>query len=223
MKKTVLIIATLFLAFVVSAQEEFEPETYFGIKLGANTAGIFSDPLIYQKINPGFASGLVFKHVSQKNMGIQMELNYNQVGWSENLDSTNTYKRRLDYIQLPFMTQITLGKQKTQYVINLGPYVSYLLSDKEEINLVDEDEEKSYYGQNVRNKAEIGFCFGLGVLRHTSMGLFQLELRGSTSITDVFKNTTDSPYASSKNINAEITLAYMIDYKIFKKSDKILD
>lgn len=223
MKKTILIITTLLLSVIVYAQDEFEPETYFGIRLGGNSSGIFSDPLINQEFYPGVTSGLVFKHISQKSLGIQIELNYNQAGWSESLYSTNTYKRRLNYIQLPFMSHVSLGNKKTRYVINLGPYVSYLLSEKEEIDLLGEAREKGYYTKGIDNKAEIGFCFGVGVSRHTSIGLFQAEARVSSGISDVFKSTTESPYASSKNISAGLSISYLIDYNTFKRSDKKAD
>ncbi len=67
MKKTFVIIATLFLSVTVYSQNRFEPETYFGIKLGGNISGIISDPTINQKVNTGLTSGIVFKHISQKN------------------------------------------------------------------------------------------------------------------------------------------------------------
>lgn len=220
MKNTVLILATLFLSVIVYAQEEFVPETYFGIKLGGNSTGIFSDPLIIQNIYPGLTSGLVFKHISQKSLGIQMELNYNQAGWSENLYSTNTYIRRLDYIQLPIMSHVSLGNKKMRYVINLGPYVSYLLSEKEEIDLMTEAREKDYYRKAIDNKAEVGFCFGVGVSRHTSIGLFQAEARVSSGLTDIFKKTQEVPYATSKNISAGLSISYMIDFTMLKRSDK---
>lgn len=223
MKKTFIIIAALFFSVIIYAQNGFEPETYFGVKLGGNISGIISDPSISQKINTGFTSGVAFKHISQKSLGVQIELNYKQSGWNENLDSTNTYKRRLNFIELPFMTHINLGNQETKFVINLGPYVSYLLSEKEKIYLLEGAEEKDYYRKKVNNKAGFGLCFGLGISRQTSMGFFQVESRITSGFTNIFKNTTYSPLSSSKNFNAELSLSYMIDYEIIKRSFKNRD
>ena len=208
---------------IVYAQNVFNPETYLGIKLGGNTSGILSDPTTNLKIYPGFTSGIVFKHISQKNLGIQIELNYKQSGWNENLDSTNIYKRRMNYVELPFMTHVNLGKQETKFVFNFGPYLSYLLSEKEKIDLLEEFTEKEYYRENADNKAGFGLCLGLGVLRYTPIGLFQVESRISSSLTDIFKNTSNSYFSSSKNINAELSISYMIDYKSLKRSDKDRD
>jgi hypothetical protein len=220
MKKTLLFTVTLFLSVIVYSQNRFEPETHFGIKLGGNISALLSDPTISQKINTGLTSGVVFKHISQKSLGIQIELNYKQSGWNENLDSTNTYKRRLNFIELPFMTHVNLGNQKTRFVINVGPYISYLLSEKEKINLLDGIEEKEYYRKKIDNKAGFGLCLGLGISRNTSIGLFQLESRISSSLTDNFKSKSDSPFSSSKNLNAELSLSYMIDYKNIRKFSK---
>lgn len=221
MKKTLILTVTIFLSVIVYSQNRFEPETHFGIKLGGNISALLSDPIISQKINTGSTSGVVFKHISQKSLGIQIELNYKQLGWNENLDSTNTYKRRLNFIELPFMTHVNLGNQKTRFVINLGPYISYLLSDNEKINLLDGIEEKEYYGEKIDNKAGFGLCLGLGISRNTSIGLFQMESRISSSLTDNFKSKSDSPFSSSKNLNAELSLSYMIDYMSIKNFSKL--
>lgn len=213
MKKTILIIISLFLSVIVYAQNDFESETYFGVKIGGNISGIISDPIFKQKIHTGLTSGLIFKFISQENLGVQFELNYMQAGWSEKLDSTNIYKRRLNYIQLPFMTHVNLGNQKTRFLLNMGPYVSYLLSEKEQINLLEGEEEKDYYRKKSNNKTGFGLCLGFGILQHTSMGLFQAEIRVSSSLTDIFKNTNVSHISSSKNLYAELSLSYLLDFK----------
>jgi hypothetical protein len=220
MKKTLLLTVALFITAFVYSQNPFEPETYFGIKLGGNISGILSDSTISQKINPGLTGGLVFKNISEKSFGIQIELNYQQSGWNENLDSANTYKRRLNFIKLPFMTHVNLGNQKTRFVINFGPYISYLLSEKEKINLLDGHEEKEYYGHKIDNKVGYGLCLGLGISRRTSIGLFQVESRISSSLTNIFKSSADSLFFSSKDLNVELSLSYMIDCKNLKKSSK---
>lgn len=222
MKKAILVISIIFLSVVAYTQNVFEPGAYFGIKLGGNISRLLSDPTINQKINLGLTSGIVFKHISQKNLGIQIELNYKQAGWSESLDSTNTYKRRLNYIQLPFMTHINLGNKKTRFIFNIGPYVSYLLSENEKISLLEEVEEKDYYRKKIENRTEFGLCLGLGLSRNTSIGLFQFESRISSSLTDIFNSNSDSPFSSSKNLNIELSSYYLIDYKQIVKFNKKL-
>ena len=176
------------------------------------------DPLVEQDLNFGFVGGLVFKHISQKSLGIQVELNYLQAGWSENLESPNTYSRRLNYVQLSAMTHINFGKRKTRFFFNLGSYLSYLVSDLEPIDLIDGEEERIYYGKDIENQIEFGLCFGLGLSKNTSIGLFQIEGRINYGLSSFFDYTADTPFDKSSIQTAELTLSYLIDYNWFRKS-----
>ncbi len=216
MTKTILIFITLFFPLLVQAQNDFVSETYFGIKMGGNNSRLLSRPNIKQDLNNGLTGGIVFKHISQKSMGIQIELNYVQAGWTETLDGENAYTRHLNYIQLPFMSHLSLGN-RTKFVFNLGPYVSYLLSENEDIYLAEGSNEEAYYGKEADGKGDFGLCVGLGVGQHTAIGLFQLEGRISSSLTDVFTSNPISGFSSSKILNAEISLYYLLDLKKKKK------
>ncbi|MBZ9632483.1 PorT family protein [Salegentibacter sp. LM13S] len=222
MKNTFIVITILLLSVNGFSQKVFETETFFGVKAGGNISGIYADPSIDQKIYNGQTLGIVFRHTSEKSLGIQIELNYKQSGWNESLDSTNIYKRGLDFIELPFMTHINFGIQKTRLTLNFGPYVSYLLSEEEEIRLLEGFEERRYYGQNTNNKVGFGLSLGFGISRHTSIGVFQLESRVSASLTNSFSNTTDSYFFSSQILNAELSLIYMLEHKTLKKLIKSL-
>ena len=219
MRNTLIIIFVLCLASpLAKTQSVFIPETNFGIKLGGNLSMVSFDPRVEQDLNFGFVGGLVFKHISQKSLGIQVELNYLQAGWSENLESTNNYSRRLNYIQVPAMTHINFGKRKTRFFINLGSYFSYLVSDIETIDLIAGEEEQIYYGTDIENQVDFGLCFGLGLSRNTSIGLFQIESRINYGLSSFFDYTADTPFDKSSNQIAELTLSYLMDYKRSGKS-----
>ena len=216
MKKTVFLILMLGISGMVYSQKVFMPETYFGIKGGWNTSGIISDPVINLDINPGFTGGIVFSHISQNSLGIQIELNYNQGGWKEILDTTNTYKRQLNYIQLPILTHVNIGKKNTRALINFGPYVSYLLSEDEKIELLEGVVPKDYYQNQVANTIDFGMCFGVGVSQNTAVGLFQFETRVTFGLSNLFSTNSDLSLSTSRNIIAEATLSYLVDYKKVK-------
>lgn len=216
MKKTILIFTALFLTLVAHAQDDFESETYLGVKMGGNISRILSKPTIKQDLQNGLTGGIVFKHISQKSLGIQIELNYVQAGWSEQLESESVYTRQLNYIQLPFMSHMSLGN-KTKFVLNLGPYVSYLLSESEKINLGEGTKENYYYGKKADGKGDFGLCFGIGMGQNTAIGLFQLEARISSSLTDIFTTNPIPGLSSSKSLTAEVCLYYLVDLKSRKK------
>lgn len=216
MNKTILILITLFLSLLANAQEDFKSETYFGVKMGGNNSRMLSTPNVKQDLHNGLTGGMVFKHLSQKSLGIQIELNYIQAGWSEKLDAESIYTRHLNYIQLPFMSHLSLGN-KTRFVFNLGPYVSYLLSESEEVSLAEGTIEKDYYGKKADGKGDFGLCMGLGIGQKTAIGMFQLESRISSSLTDIFTTNPISGFSSSKSLNAELCLYYLVDLKRRKK------
>jgi len=118
------------------------------------------------------------------------------------------------------MTNFNLGNQETRFVINVGPYVSYLLSEKEKINLLENEVEMDYYRKKLNNKYGFGLCLGLGISRHNSIGLFHVESRISYSLTDILPNTGESYLSASKNLNIELSLSYMIGSKSLKRPDK---
>ena len=116
------------------------------------------------------------------------------------------------------MTHIIFGKRKTRFLINLGSYLSYLVSDLETIDLIAGEEEQVYYGQDIENKVDFGFCFGLGLSRNTSIGLFQIESRINYGLSSFFDYTDNTPFDKSSSQAAEVTLSYLMDYNWFRKS-----
>jgi len=207
------IIILIFSSLAINAQTTFVPETNIGIKIGGITSRVVFDPSIAQNIDFNIIGGFVFRHISEKSLGIQVELNYLQAGWNESLDSANTYQRQLNYIQLPIMTHINLGTGKTRIIVNIGSYLSFLISEKEKINIIDEEEEKDYYRSKIKNKVQFGFCMGLGVSRHTTLGIFHVESRVNFSLSNIFEDTPETPFNSSRNQIAELALYYLIDFK----------
>lgn len=209
----VLITLFCFTQLAVYSQYTFTPETNLGLKIGGTTSRVGFDPKIDQDLKFGFIGGLVFKHISQKGLGIQLEVNYLQVGWSEDLDSINIYSRRLDYIQVPFMTHACIGEGNVRFVLNAGPYLSFLVSDYERIDLLPAEEENIYYREDIEIPLEFGLCLGLGLAINTSIGIFQVEGRANLSLNNIFEENDATPFIVSQNQFAELTLSYLIDFR----------
>jgi len=221
MRKTILfLLAIAFTTSTVFSQYVFKKETNLGVKAGGALSMVTFDPSIDLGLNFGFTGGLVFKHIEQKSLGIQLELNFMQAGWKEKLDTTNRYSRRLNYIQIPFMTHVSLGEGKTKFILNLGPYGTVLLSEKESVSLIEEQEPSAHYGRDLDNWVEFGLCGGIGLSHYTSIGVFQLEARFNQSLSNIF-DYSESPFTSSKNQVVEVTLSYLLDFhSIFNGSAK---
>jgi len=209
-KKCSLFIILIFFCFYGNSQNTYKPETQVGVKMGATISSVRFDPKVNQNLNIGFIGGLSFKHIEEKGLGVQIELNYLQAGWDEKLDSSKSYSRRLNSIQLPFMTHFNFGNNKSRVFINLGSYLSYLLSEGESIENISKEEEKEYYRKEIANKTEFGLCMGLGFTQYTSVGIFQIEGRGNIGFSDIFDNNNESSITASKNMIIEISLTYFI-------------
>ena len=54
----------------------------------------------------------MFRLISEPHIGFQVEVNYTQKGWNE--DSTG-YSRRLNYVSMPVMTHVNIGKKAMRF------------------------------------------------------------------------------------------------------------
>ncbi len=195
----------------LKAQNDFKPETYFGIRQGVNISRVSFDPLVEQEIYSGYSAGVVFSHISQKSLGIYTELNYLQSGWESASDSNYFYSRRLNYLHLPLLTQINIGNKNSRILIHLGPSFSYLISESENTNIIDKDGANEYVGRSVKNKFDYGLCFDFGFLQKTSIGSFQLMARFDQSLNSLFETSGGAYYRTSMNQVFELSLAYLLE------------
>lgn len=192
--------------------EEYTPSYSLGIKQGINYSTVNFSPGIDQGLTLGYTGGLVFKYQSEKNWAIQLELNYIQKGWKENLDTiSNSYSRKLDYVELPLITHIVLGKRpQLKYYINLGTSFAYLLSEQENVTVNNELYRREYYEKEVENYFDYSVLGELGLIFNTGIGEFQIGIRYQLTLTDLFKTTTTTIFDNSQNQLFNLSLAYFL-------------
>jgi len=210
MKKHLLLYFILLSGYLTYTQK-ISPNSYIGVRLGGNISTVTFAPSISQEAKFGMIGGLVFKHIEEKNWGVQVELNYLQAGWAESLEENQSYSRTFGYLQVPVLTHLYFGKKNTKIFFNFGPYLSYLISDKETYENIPEEEKPLHYGHDILNKFEIGLTTGLGVNKKTSIGDFLIEARGNFALSDFFKESEWNPFLYSKNLTFELSLAYMLN------------
>ena len=191
-------------------KEAFVPTIKLGIKGGTSFSQVSFDPSIDQTFTRGIVGGVVLQYLDQERLGIQLELNYVQKGWTEQLDTITTFRRNLNYLELPLMTHITLGKNNSKFIIHLGPSISYLLSNTDSISLVNESDTLSYYQKNL-NKLDYGLTLGIGFARETAIGTFQLEGRFTYGFSNVISK--NQGVIASSNQNVTVSLSYLIPFR----------
>jgi hypothetical protein len=208
--RTIIITALCIISFQsgMQAQSDYKPETWFGVNGGTTLSMVYFKPMVGQSYLIGYHGGLVFKHIAEKSLGVQAEFNYSQRGWAE---SNGIYSRRMDYIEIPFLSHIHFGK-KLQFYMNIGPKVGYYIGDFVRYNsngIPDEEQQKL----TVSQKFDYGFCGGPGLLYKFGGQSIQLDIRGNYSISNFFPDDTRAYFDNTNHINASVSLAWMFKVK----------
>ncbi|MHB9056457.1 MAG: porin family protein [Paludibacteraceae bacterium] len=181
-------------------------EIYIGPSFGTNASMILFNPNIQQIPLLGYNGGISFRYITEKHVGLQLEFNYSQRGWEE---QDGSYARRLNYIEMPFLTHLYLGDTH-RFIFNIGPKVSYLLSESVLVNHTSNSTEEQHI-KPVYFPFDYGITAGLGYNLHTRhAGVFQLELRANYGLSDIFANTKSDYFSTSNNINAALNLGWFI-------------
>lgn len=169
----------------------------------------------------GIMMGASFRYAEEKNFGLIGELNLVQRGWKEDFEETDfTYSRKFTYIQIPLLTHIYFGGRKWKGFVNLGPEVSYMISDKISSNFDYNNPEKvegfpshnrmlDQMKMEVSNKFDYGITAGAGVEffvkpRHS----LTLEGRYYFGIGNIFPSKKRDVFSASRGSAILISLGY---------------
>ncbi len=213
MRNLVLIALALLTLFIstsrISAQQRtFQPETWIGFNGGATASMVYFRPTVNQSYILGYHGGISFRHISEKSLGIQTELNYSQRGYTE---ASGNYSRRLDYLELPFLTHIYFGN-KLQFFIQLGPKLGYFIGDEVLINHPGGN-TTAHRQLEIKNKFDYGFSGGFGLQFVAAKQSFQLYTRANYSVSNFFADKAADYYDNSNHMNASVSLSWMIQVR----------
>lgn len=195
--------------FVQAQQSKtFKQQLTFGVGAGSVFTSVDFVTKIPQNTTQGLSAGVSLRYITEKHLGLLAELNYTQRGWTEDFSELpknpdHSYSRTLNYIEMPLMTHIYFGS-KVKFVINVGPQVSYMFSDKGTMNdalssYVDAEYEKDsetplfLQYEDIDNKFDYGLLGGVGVEFDTGLGNFILEGRYYFGLGDSFDNSRSKP------------------------------
>ncbi len=203
------------------SQSEFKQEWAFGVNGGMTFSSINFSPTVYQKSLDQFVGGVSARYITEKYFGLQAELNLSQRGWEESKDSIpeHRYTKSLLYAELPVLTHIYFNMgSRIRMVFNLGPQISYLLSERLlERNIVLDpgtkiDNIPIQYYTDVQNKFDWGIVGGGGFELLTGIGSFVLEGRYFFGLSDIYNNAQKDYYATSSNqvIYAKMTYFFRL-------------
>lgn len=213
MKRSWLIGLLILASHALWAQYTYiEPEYCLGTNQGVamwTTVGF--SPNVDQNFDVRYNGGITFRYIGQKYFGVIAELNYTQRGWSSTSSITGeTYNRRLDYLEIPFLAHIYFGKEKCRFFVNLGPKVRFLVNDDStEPFSVNPGIEQT---KAIENIFDYSICGGLGIeLRSKKAGNFILEARYDYGLGNIFKNNKGEDFSLSNNQAITISIAYLFN------------
>lgn len=228
MKKLLhIILFTLILGIVNAQSNAFEKELYIGFGGGALSSSIDFQPSKLQLFNMGMHAGVSAKYITEKNLGLLLELNYVQKGWEEEFEDNPEYQynRALHYLELPFMTHIYFGN-KVRFVINAGPQVGFLFGDntsmsdsfKEHLSSAIEespnDPSVAQYTAELR-RFDYGITGGIGMEFKSGVGNFQLEGRYYFGLGDIFENRKSKNNVFNRSANRNIVAKLTYFFPLF--------
>jgi Outer membrane protein beta-barrel domain len=209
------IILTCCSVYIFAQKNDFKTELYIGLSGGETFTKVRFYPNIVESYLQGNSQGIVFRLISEPHIGFQAEVNMTQKGWKE--DSVG-YSRRLNYITIPIMTHVNLGKKAVRFTLNLGPEIGFNLSEKETFSDPATTQlggfgNREFFGQPVDSKIDLLFTVGIGMEYHFKNGsAFALEGRGFYSLPNLFDHKKYS-YSISQSNGIQVKLAYLFQLK----------
>lgn len=203
-----LVMLCLAMGMTVEAQnDKFKPQFKLGVGGGPVYTTVDFVSKIPQTTSNGLSGGVSAKYISEKHLGLIVELNFTQRGWTEDFSEPPynpnfSYSRTLNYIELPLLTHVYFGN-KVRFVLNIGPQVSYMLGSKGNMNdaladayanqqSADPDNPKGKQYEPLDNKFDYGLLGGAGIELLTPVGSFQLEGRYYFGLGDSFDSSRKS-------------------------------
>ncbi|MEN7547929.1 outer membrane beta-barrel protein [Rapidithrix thailandica] len=185
-------------------------QTWIGGSGFASASSSLITPSVKSAQIIGAGGGLVFRHMSQKHFGIQLELNYVQKGWQQNFNTGENVQNHIDYLELPMYSHISFGN-KFKIFVDLGVYGAMAIRNS--VSGVTEPDTSTpvyLYDESQDAKFDFGVGGGGGLGYDIGVGMIQVDVKynvGLNYVMDRFRpNTPDRSY----NTAFKLGISYLI-------------
>ena len=201
---------------------DFRRDLAIGINGGYALNQVSFSPNISQKMHGGITMGGTVRYTCEKYFSmicaIQGELNYAQLGWTEDITTGNgAYKRNVNYIQMPLLVNLGFGKERggVKGCILAGPHLGFCIGENEITSgeLTDlTNRQIELHSKQIEKKFDYGITLGLGMDISTKNGHhFTLEGRYGLSLSNIFNSTKKDTFSRSANNFITVKVAYLFD------------
>lgn len=225
MKRTIVCMCCCLLASVAARAQNaaFHTEWAAGVSAGVNYASTVFSPKVQQSMYMGYAGGLTVRWITEKNLGIQIEVNYKQQGWQERFDEAGDgndysafyYRRRMNYVDIPFLTHIYFGGERANLFVNLGPQAGFLLGEKTASNLngLEPQRINAQHDMPAAKSFEWGIGGGPGVELRTGIGYFLLEGRFYYALSDFYGTRRTDVFGKASAQVFTLKITYLVPFR----------
>ncbi|MCD8302166.1 MAG: PorT family protein [Prevotellaceae bacterium] len=205
---------------------EYRNDFAIGVNGGVLFNKVSFDPTIKQNFYMGKTMGITLRYTSERYFGmccaIQAEVNYAQMGWKELIEtSTDTYERRVNYVQVPLLARLGFGKEYRGVMgyLVLGPQIAFYISDKDKRGgdwssytlSLRPNNVTEQYDLSIQKKFEYGLTGGAGMEVNTKVGHFMIEGRYYFGLSDMFNNGKADYFARSASGAIIAKVTYLFD------------
>ena len=229
MKRFLLIFFILHASFFTLYAQvgEYRSALAIGVNGGYALNKVSFTPSVKQAYHGGATMGVTLRYTCERYFkllcALQVEANYAQLGWKEVIEtSSDTYSRTVNYIQVPLLARLALGKEERGpmgYLV-LGPQLGFFLNDSDKrggewsestINLRP-NRVIEQYDLPIQNSFEYGITGGLGLEINTRhAGHFMIEGRYYFALSNIFKDGKSDAFARSANGTIIAKASYLFD------------
>jgi len=181
--------------------------SYISILGGAGYYDVIFDPSYgtVGDISPVF--GVSYRFESPVNKSIELEMRYRSGGWV----SEDLYARDLSILEFPVIAHVSFGQKKTKLFFTLGETVTFIVSEEEQF--IDPSSESVFSGHFVNNKVGFALNLGFGVIRHFEKNAIQFEVRGTFTLTNLYKSNNELLITKSNAFFVEGVIKYLFRIK----------
>lgn len=210
-----------------SAQSHYEGNFFVGGHGGVTLSRVNFNPSVHQKMPVGAMVGATFRYIEESHFGIIGEVNFEQRGWQEDFEDKGdfSYRRTLNYIQIPVLAHIFFGNHRTHFFFNAGPEVGFMIGESTSSNFnyrdpasVEgfplKDRHIAQYTIECKKKVDFGISGSLGceffLNGHNSV---TLEGRFYYGLGNVMATGRTEEFSSANSMSIMATVGYWFRIK----------
>lgn len=170
---------------VVEETEEPQVEHSFGLRAGYGVGTITFSPNRDTGYNPNFDAGLVYKRIGRPGLGIQLELNFANRGYTitdDRIEFAADTSYNFSVVEMPFLAHAFVGRKNGRLFLNVGCFLSVRLNGtrtfESQTTTVDFDRVQMF---------GYGVLGGVGYGRKIGPGFLQIEGRYQYALGNLYQ------------------------------------